>query len=177
MKDDDSPNKSFREILQSPVKNAKRSILLDLLNGFTSTGKVEISIKESPLLEFNVSPDCTGCNTCATLCPTGAIVYEAVENKYQLKFRPHLCVNCRTCVNTCLYKAIQPKETALLNNLLEKPEWVVFKGEKRSCPICQIDFIGSNAEICPFCLNTRRKKNELISSLLENTEGRNKHVW
>lgn len=164
---DKKPEKTFREILSShPPKNVKRSILLDLLTGYSSVEKVEIPFEESLLLEIEVTSECTACGVCAMLCPTGAITQEEEEKKYQLKFRPHLCVNCRTCFDACMYKTLKVKKTALLNHLLDRPEMVVFEGIKSVCAVCKIGFIGSSSKVCPVCSDSQKKRNAAVDSLL-----------
>jgi len=59
------------------------------------------------------SPTCTGCGTCARLCPAGAI--KIVEGKAQINL--NTCWGCSICQINCPTKSLTPK-VALFDDLL-----------------------------------------------------------
>jgi len=158
-------DKPFHTILLERPPNVKRSTLLNALNGCPSVEQIEVPLEESLLAEIEVGPECTGCDTCVTLCPTGAISRPDGKN-YQLIFRAHLCVNCRVCEKSCMPGALQTKESALLNHLLKRTEEVVFEAVKSTCAMCRQEFLSSDSEICPLCAGSHDKNMALVRSLL-----------
>lgn len=64
-------------------------------NGYVS--KVQVKSYSKPVIVDEAA--CTGCNLCATHCPTEAIGYSKAENK--LVFDYENCVGCGQCVTQC----------------------------------------------------------------------------
>jgi len=50
---------------------------------------------------------CTGCGTCASVCPQG--VFEIVEGKAKV-VNPDACIGCRACEASCPVAAITVEE-------------------------------------------------------------------
>lgn len=47
---------------------------------------------------------CTSCTACIPHCPTGAL--EVDRQSRQVVFRPEQCIACRSCVDVCIYRAV-----------------------------------------------------------------------
>jgi len=158
-------DKPFHTVLLERPPNVKRLALLNLLDGHSPVEQVEVSTNESLMAEIEIGPECTGCDTCATLCPTRAISRPIGDN-YQLTFRPHLCVNCHVCEKSCMAGALKTKESVLLNHLLTRDRKVIFESAKSVCDICHQEFLGSGSDICPMCARSHNKNMALARSLL-----------
>ncbi|MEW6410053.1 MAG: 4Fe-4S binding protein [Nitrospirota bacterium] len=204
----------FREVLHHRPENLKRSLLLKSIRDIGSSGKpaplrgarpgseaggqgimsqgsetqiinkVEVPSKDAILAEIEVTAECTACGVCATLCPTGAVIQRLTEDQFYLGFRPDLCTNCQVCIKTCIHKAINIKEQVSLNLLLEQREVKLLEAEKKTCPVCQMDFIhtpksprllrdhagGDSKNICPLCIDRHKKQMSAIQELFKNLE-------
>jgi ferredoxin len=44
---------------------------------------------------------CTRCGTCASVCPSGALAYDEVQEEVRLTFDTSLCVACGNCLRSC----------------------------------------------------------------------------
>jgi ferredoxin len=67
----------------------------------------------SPLGVVHVDGDgCTGCGSCARICPTGAISTVEEEGSASLIFDPALCTGCGLCVGRCPEQAMRVDRVA-----------------------------------------------------------------
>lgn len=167
----DKEGQRFLEILSKRPENLKRRLLIHALGGLPSTKELYMPSEEAILAEIEVSSKCTACGVCATLCPTGALTQEWIDNQFCLNFKPSLCTNCRVCVETCMPEAIRIKETALLNHLMDDKEIKVFDAKRKTCPVCQMNFIGGDSDICPLCINRHNKQMTFIKGMFEDHRG------
>jgi len=56
------------------------------------------------LIEYRViAENCTGCQLCVSVCPTGAITGPRSEPH---NLDPSLCIKCRACYEICRFDAI-----------------------------------------------------------------------
>ena len=81
---------------------------------------------------------CTGCETCVSECPTGALFSERFNQNLDIKFDPCLCSACGKCVNVCPEKdndAIKVNQTTDLESLSLGISRL-FRDEEASCRRC-----------------------------------------
>jgi len=57
------------------------------------------SVEMEPNTAYVVEEACSGCRTCVTLCPYGAIVFDSAKNRAHIQ--EVLCKGCGTCVAAC----------------------------------------------------------------------------
>jgi energy-converting hydrogenase B subunit K len=163
----DKKKETFREALVSRPENSKRVQLLELLKEFTPKNTITIAAKDAILAEITVNKNCTACGTCATLCPTGAIIRKETESSFYLDFRAAKCTNCRLCLKTCASGAIRMNKEVLLNHLFDETEATLFEASKKECFECGAPFIDGDSHICPLCFDRSNKQNKLVHNLVE----------
>lgn len=98
-----------------------------------------------PMLTAGAS--CTACQVCATVCPTGALWFEAEEGAFELGFAPLTCTECGLCVELCAPEALQFADAAAY---AEAQPVVLLAGSVRECKRCHALFVGEGP-LCPAC--------------------------
>jgi ferredoxin len=168
---DKENTEEFREVIHKRPENPKRALLLESLGNFLRKDRtlktVYVNSNDAILAEVEVTSECTACGVCAALCPTGAITQRQTEDLFSLSFRPYLCTNCHVCVKTCMHKAINIKESALLNLLLEQKEVKLFEGKRKACAACELDFIDKGSDICPLCIDRHKRQMSAVEMLFK----------
>lgn len=96
---------------------------------------------------FAASAACTACQVCATVCPTGALWFEAVEGVFELGFAPLACTECGLCVELCAPGALQPVKAVAY---AEAQPVVLLSGSVRECNRCHALYVGEGP-LCPAC--------------------------
>ncbi|MBI3592674.1 MAG: hypothetical protein HY099_04240 [Nitrospirae bacterium] len=174
----DVEEQTFLEAIGKKPGNLKRMLLLKALGKFAPAREVNIPSEEAIVAEIEVSPQCTACSVCATLCPTGALTQRWNDEQFCLSFKPSLCTKCRVCAETCMPKAISIGETARLNHLMEDKEIRVFEAGRKQCSLCRMDFVQSRGsrqsseggppglppDICPLCIDRHKKQMAFIQN-------------
>ena len=102
------------------------------------------------LVDITAGP-CTGCGTCATSCPTGALALEDRTAGTAISFDPGTCVACGTCVTRC------PEATsgaigmtpAVDTNRLRQGRSLLWEGAAARCERCGVT-IASAALLAHF---------------------------
>ncbi|MBE2237974.1 MAG: 4Fe-4S binding protein [Caldilineaceae bacterium] len=105
------------------------------------------------------SSACTACQTCAAVCPTGALSSELTEHTFALHLDPLACTACGLCVELCAPAALQSAPAvayadAQLITLLEQAI--------RSCKRCHASFAGEG-DLCPACAFRRKHPAGMMS--------------
>jgi len=159
---------SFRDLLEQRRESVKRSLLLDCLRRFPSRdcgtrevpspSPVAVPSREAPLAELTVTPRCTGCGVCATLCPTGAITANWTERDFVLSFRPWDCTNCQVCVIVCGPRAIRARGTVRLDSLLRAQAVPLLQARRATCRLCRDAFPADGSDICPLCTHQQKRQ-------------------
>ncbi|SCZ54579.1 NADH-quinone oxidoreductase subunit I [Thiohalomonas denitrificans] len=91
---------------------------------------------------------CTGCESCARVCPSGALKIFEGDSRWELQFRIGQCLGCGVCVEACgagaltLHHHWQPAADApvALHSL-----------RRFLCESCGRFFIGLEEDTCPVC--------------------------
>ena len=66
-----------------------------------------------------------------------------------------------------MHKAINIKESALLNLLLEQKEVKLFEGKRKACAACELDFIDKGSDICPLCIDRHKRQTSAVEMLFK----------
>jgi len=158
-------DEEYQKNLRERAPYEKRFQLLKSIDGLKSVQVVSMTGAGAPVADLSVTEQCTGCKTCATLCPTGAIRVDENDFSFSLKFTPRLCSNCRLCNDVCRRGALRIKKDVVINRLLENEESILFKSEKGRCRICGLDFIANLNGVCPLCAGRIKKQQKLVRNL------------
>jgi ferredoxin len=168
-------DRTFLEAMGKRAQESKRGLLLRQLRVFSPGKEVRVSGEQAMLATVSVSSRCNACGVCATLCPSGALSQRWDDRQFTLSFRASLCNNCRVCAQVCMPKALTIENTARLNDLLEDKERTVFAAEKRSCPVCRMNFVrptdfadvpAGQPDTCPSCRERQDKQMAFIKNEL-----------
>ena len=147
------PRTIFRDEILKRSEDRKRAFLVETLRRFPARRPVEIPCGGAPLADVTVGNQCSGCNVCEILCPTGAIVRDETEGVFRLDFRPSACTNCGVCEAVCLPKAIRVREKVDLSLVADAPARRLIEGRKRPCSACGMEVLGGADGICGLCAN------------------------
>ncbi len=81
---------------------AAQAVLSLALRLGASDAAIVLEHTHSPLGVVVIDPEsCTGCGSCARMCPTGALAFEGEQEQVVLSFDAGLCVGCGYCVARC----------------------------------------------------------------------------
>ena len=64
------------------------------------------SVGYLPLEQVSITHNCSGCNICSTLCPTGALSRVQKNNSVVISFNIRQCVGCGLCQEACPEKEV-----------------------------------------------------------------------
>ena len=169
-------DRTFLEAMGRRAVHSKRGLLLSQLRAFEPGKEVSVPAEQAMLATIAVSSGCSACGVCATLCPSGALSQRWEEKQFILTFLPSLCGNCRICMETCLPKALTIENTTRLNGLLEDKAKTVFAAERKTCPLCRMNFaqpiedprgvanVSGLGDTCPHCLEKQKKQMAFINN-------------
>lgn len=92
--------------------------------------------------------DCTGCEACARVCPTGALKVTEEGDDWKLLSSASQCVGCGVCIEACTANAI-----ALHHGwqLTETPSLILYSLRRHRCQECGRYFVGIDSDTCPVC--------------------------
>lgn len=103
-----------------------------------------------PLMALSLQPDCTVCEACFRVCPTGAIEIEESPADWQLKFDSDRCVGCAVCMEVCQPRVLAAD--AIFDARPEQPAGVLLALSKQRCGRCDRHFVShTRQETCPIC--------------------------
>ena len=93
---------------------------------------------------------CYGCRVCATLCPTGALVWEEdleTPDSARIRIDPSRCHGCGACVDLCDAGAVE----VTFQPDFRVQEEIVFR--ERGCADCDRVFLSAHPaeDLCPGC--------------------------
>ncbi len=109
------------------------------INDFIKKGVIKMA--------YAITGDCTGCTSCTTICPTGAI---SGQRKTMHKIDPEKCIHCGGCSMICPADAVTD---SLGNRLIhvKRSQWPKPVISLEKCYSC-----GACAEMCPAgCIEMR----------------------
>jgi ferredoxin len=102
-----------------------------------TAGPLRLEHPESPLGLVKIkAAACTGCGTCASACPTDALVHQRTGTDVRLLFDPRRCVACGSCISRC------PERASHAITLARVTEWpfaspeVLFHDQEIRCQRC-----------------------------------------
>ena len=130
----------------------KRKILFTMLKRMEKPERYEILPEEelSFVSQKYVNENCTNCQICYRICPTGALSSDA---KYSLiNFDAMLCVKCRLCHDSCEPDAIQLQPGFEIKEFFEPSQRTLATFDIKRCRECGSYFTYTGGEqICPRC--------------------------
>lgn len=100
-----------------------------------------------------INQECTWCGSCSTLCPSGALRMEALEDgSKNLTINPIECNLCALCASICPISAITVDWEAGNDGPAQRQ--ILLKGRKVTCHQCKSVFwtaVASSNSLCPEC--------------------------
>lgn len=113
------------------------------------------------------SGDCTACEVCARVCPTGALTIEKDDDRFRLRFAVGQCTACNLCVDLCDANALAWDDSAATVSEMLDPEPInLHVNTLHKCKKCGARFAGEpDNGLCPVC--AFRRKNPFASVLPE----------
>jgi ferredoxin len=105
----------------------------------TRSDDLELNHPDSPLGLVEIDPlTCTGCATCATACPTGALIGGDEVERRSITFEPSRCIACGLCLRRCPevgQGAIRVRPVVDVRRLREGPTRL-FESDLVTCRLC-----------------------------------------
>jgi Fe-S-cluster-containing hydrogenase component 2 len=161
------------EVLGDQVEASSKTVgeeRLRLNAGLKRLGAAQRIKPEATLEPFDyatvvLSDDCTACAACARVCPTGALAFKDMDDKFTLIFKPELCIACGLCSKVCILNAIELETNLTAGQLAESSTAItLLEGERSKCYRCGgWFFTRGNTNLCPVC--SFRSQNPFSSKL------------
>jgi len=130
----------------------KRKILFTTLKRTERPERYEVLAEEdiSFVSQKFINEDCTNCQICYRICPTGALSSNA---KFSLiNFDAMLCVKCHLCHDVCEPDAIRLQPGFEVKEFFEATQRTLVTFDVRRCNECASYFTYTGGElICPRC--------------------------
>lgn len=109
---------------------------------------------------------CTGCQTCAIRCPTGALEWKDSGQQVQLMYRSAVCIGCSLCVSVCPYDALSlhhHREADIDDDVRA----LLFESKQLTCETCGDTFLPHDGDnrFCWICKNEQEMDHEWMSLL------------
>ena len=131
----------------------KRKILFTTLKRIDVPETFDVLATEdiSFISQKYVDENCTNCQICYRICPTGAL---STDKKFSLiHFDAMLCVKCHLCHDVCEPNAIQLQEGFELKEFFEPHQRTLATFNIKRCNECGNYFTYTGGEqTCPRCL-------------------------
>ena len=104
-----------------------------------------------PAENWVVAQDCTNCEACVRVCPTGAMQLLENDESWRLVLLPERCVACDACVEVCQPKVLRQRDADSV--VVSKQKGRLLRTvPRRRCATCGRPFVAdSDASICPIC--------------------------
>lgn len=107
-----------------------------------------------------VSSECSLCNRCAVLCPTGALQQQVSDEVKSLTFTPASCIQCCICLANCIHLSKGEGEQARLGELGQPV--MLHQARQVPCPRCE-EPMNENRSICEDCQLREERSQDLLS--------------
>ncbi|WP_416148888.1 hypothetical protein ACM26V_21885 [Salipaludibacillus sp. HK11] len=108
--------------------------------------------------KLQVSDECSLCQKCSSICPTGALKVVEAKDTALLQFYTDLCINCDVCEQVCA--CIDKRPVNRLADILENHVLKVV--DQDECPRCR-DKKNTGEKLCEDCDVKETRKRSLLS--------------
>jgi len=112
---------------------------------------------------------CTACGLCAKFCPTGAIRFQADEQRFDLDFIPAACIDCNICVKACPTQAVTLTHNTPPGRFIRITATLLIEGDRASCAVCKKLTAdhgdGTRCEVCRTAPDKQSLAKDLFASL------------
>lgn len=135
--------------------------LIKALQGLAAEDFKKTDVSHLPPQKVSVNHNCSGCNICSTLCPTGALTRVEKDNSVVISFNTRYCVGCGLCQEACPEKAIGNENGVTLDEILGGYQRKLQEITLFQCQLCQSKYSSREGEgFCPSC---RKRKSLSLS--------------
>jgi len=155
---------SFREVSSLKEKvgqTEKRKYLMTYLKknkDFLEWNRSELLSKKLYVAKLQVSENCNVCQSCSSICPTGALKVVKGKDTSSLQFYTEQCIDCDICEQVC--EKIGKKSINHLAEILENHSLQVIT--QNDCPTCG-DKKNVKDQVCEDCEWKEKRKRSLLS--------------
>lgn len=148
---------SLKEKISQTEKRKYLLAFLEKNREFPLIDKNGVLSAKLHVTKIQVTADCTVCQKCSSICPTGALKVTNNENTASLNFYTDQCVDCDICKQVCEYIEKTP-----INDLTEILENHILQEKSQDeCPTCG-DKKNVQDKLCEECELKVKKKNSLL---------------
>lgn len=137
------PGKKHEHVALKNTSN--RHVLLGLLRGFAEkTGTRPRTVIEDtgyPFADVSISPKCTVCGACTSMCPTGALKREGGS----IRFAYGHCIACGLCGKACPEAALTMHRTLDIAALADTTRSTLFESDLIACVSCKKPYMTEAA--------------------------------
>ncbi|MGC5328976.1 4Fe-4S binding protein [Brevibacillus sp. SYSU BS000544] len=120
-------------------------------------------ISKLSVCDIRVKDECTVCDKCSKLCPTGALTVRDVEHVKSLGFERIKCIDCGICNEICVHitrNEIDPESNQCWNQSVSLKEHRI-----DSCPCCGNEK-SEYEHLCEECKLKKHRQDELMRQWL-----------
>jgi Pyruvate/2-oxoacid:ferredoxin oxidoreductase delta subunit len=102
--------------------------------------------------EMEIDDSCTGCEVCASFCPTGALRGKSTQERFHLEWTPSHCSGCNLCKEVCPEHAIHFSSGLPVSKICEETSTIVKSHYEYHCPECRREYRSQDSKTpCPYC--------------------------
>ena len=122
--------------------------------------------------EIQVDEKCSGCGSCTSLCPTGALTFDEGPAAVQLEWTAAHCSHCNLCFDVCARKALHVSPCLDAGRIAGETTSIIKVFQRHLCQECGNSFLSSGSAAC--CSDCSKAENlmEALSMMIYGEERR-----
>lgn len=140
----------------------KRRILLEALSRLVVPASAR-AMEDFPWPGLTLVGECTFCQACEHVCPTGALRVEVGDDGARLWFNHSYCTACGVCLQICPEGALGFWQEGPLSSFITGKPVLLGAAPSRRCTVCAKKYFSTNREekYCVTCKIYKKEKVEI----------------